>query len=513
MRGDRVIVIGAGIGGLAAALDLSSQGVNVTLLEKADYPGGKLHQLNAGGALIDAGPTVFTMRWVFDELFARAGTSLADHIRTQPVTRLARHGWQDGGQLDLFSDIDRTAEAIAAMSGSRDAAGFRAFSAEARRIYETLETPFILSERPSLPGLIARVAGRTPGNLWCIQPYASLWRKLGRHFRDPRLRQLFARYSTYCGSSPFQCPATLMLIAHVERQGVWLVDGGMQKIADATAALAVSRGCEIRYRAAVEEIGVRDGRARSVRLANGEWIEADAIICNGDVNAVATGEFGQGAARAAAPIPPARRSLSAMTWAMKATASGFPLIRHNVFFCENYGQEFRDIFGKGQMPRAPTIYVCAQDRGDRDAPRELTAERLFCVMNAPANGDGKQFGQKEIERCAASMRETLKACGLRIEAKPEATVVTTPAQFHQRFPATGGALYGRASHGWTASFQRASARSRIPGLYFAGGSAHPGAGLPMAALSGSLAAHSVTADLVLQKKFHPVAMPGGMSTA
>ncbi len=513
MRGDRVIVIGAGMGGLAAALDLASEGVEVTVLERAARPGGKVRQVAVGGALVDAGPTVLTMRWVFEDLFARAGSTLADHLPLRPAETLARHRWPDGSQLDLYADLEKTVAAIDGFAGSREADGYRRFAADARRIYQTLRDPFICDAKPNLPQLIARVAATTPLGLWHIQPYTPLWRALGRYFRDQRLRQLFARYATYCGSSPFDAPATLMLVAHVESEGVWLVEGGMQMLAERMAALAGQNGCTIRYGAHVEEILVAGGRACGVRLANGERIPARAVICNADVAAVASGAFGASVSAAAALRSPSRRSLSAMTWAMLAEGSGAPLIRHNVFFSDNYAREFNDIFTRRRPPRAPTIYVCAQDRDARDRPHIAGPERLFCVMNAPATGDGSRFDQGEIERCADSMFETFNRCGLTVRPKPDATIVTTPADFHRAFPQTGGALYGPSSHGWMASFRRASARSRIPGLYFAGGSVHPGAGLPMAALSGRLASMAVQADSASQKRFRPVAMPGGMSTA
>lgn len=513
MRSGRVIVIGAGIGGLAAALDLSTHGLNVLVLERAAAAGGKLRRIEIGDAAIDAGPTVFTMRKVFEALFADAGANLADHLTLYRATTLARHGWPDGGRLDLFADIDRSADAIAAFSGPRDAAGYRRFVADARRIYQTLDAPFIRNLKPSLPGLIGRVAAATPGDLWCIQPYSSLWSKLGSYFRDPRLRQLFGRYSTYCGSSPFRSPATLMLIAHVEQDGVWMVEGGMHEIAAAFVALATRKGCEIRTGAHVEAILVEDGKAQGVRLAGGEVIHADAVISNGDVNAVASGSLGLAVQRAADGVSARNRSLSAMTWAMVAKVSGFPLLRHTVLFSDDYAAEFEDIFRHQRMPRRPTVYVCAQDRGDDDRPESGETERLLCIVNAPPIGDQKIFGDREIELCAASTFEALNRCGLQIDGRREATVVTTPTDFHKAYPATGGALYGRASHGWQASFQRAPARSRIAGLYFAGGSTHPGSGLPMAALSGRMAAQALRADLALSRTFRPVAMPGGMSTA
>jgi 1-hydroxycarotenoid 3,4-desaturase len=511
----KVIVVGAGIGGLAAALDLAAGGAQVTVLERAAHTGGKLRKIAVGGRLIDAGPTVFTMPAVFEELFARAGTTLADELPLRRATTLARHAWPGGASLDLFADLERSCDAIGRFSGARDAEGYRRFAADAKRIHETLEGPFMRSDRPSLPVLIKRVASVNPANLWCIQPYASLWRKLGGYFRDARLRQLFARYATYNGSSPFHAPATLMLIAHVEREGVWLIEGGMQKLADALTALVRRQGAEIRCAAPVSEILVRQGRAEGVRLASGEAIHADAVICNADVNAIATGAFGEGVRRAAEPVAPPLRSLSAMTWAMLAAPSGFPLLRHTVFFSSDYPAEFDDILKRQRLPAAPTVYVCAQDRGDGDAgiAADQAPERLLCVVNAPATGDTNRFDEGEVKQCSDSMVASLARCGLRIRTDPRMVAVTTPADFHRAYPATGGAIYGRASHGWMASFQRAPARSRIPGLYFAGGSSHPGAGLPMAALSGRLAAQALRTDLALQKRFRPAAMRGGMSTA
>lgn len=509
----RVIVIGAGMGGLAAATELAARGAEVTILERASTPGGKLRQVDVGGALIDAGPTVFTMRWVFDKLFAQAGTALEDHMKIQQADVLARHWWTDGASLDLFADEERSIDAIRALSGPGDAEGYRKFIAESRQIYEMLEGTFINNRKPSLPGLVARIASANAGNLLSVQPFTSLWKSLGRFFNDQRLRQLFARYSTYCGSSPFEAPATLMLIAHVERAGVWLVDGGMKRLAEAVAAIAVKNGCTLRLDAHVDRIGMEAGRACDVRLQNGERFQADAVICNGDINALASGAFGPAVAKSVQPVAMRHRSMSAMTWAMNVQTSDFPLTRHNVFFSNDYKAEFDDIFDRRTMPRAPTIYICAQDRGSDDAATSIDGERLFCIMNAPATGDRREFDQTEIDQCAASMRDTLSRCGLKIEPQAGATAVTTPTDFNMMFPATGGALYGRASHGSMASFQRAAARSRIAGLYFAGGSVHPGAGLPMAALSGNLAAQAVIADLASERQFRPAVMPGGMLTA
>jgi len=184
-----------------------------------------------------------------------------------------------------------------------------------------------------------------------IRPFSSMWPALGQYFRDPRLQQLFGRYATYCGSSPYLAPATLMLVAHVEREGVWNIEGGMHGLAQALADNAKSFGATIRYGQEVSEVLIACGRACGVRLASGERIGADAVIVNADVAAVAGGLFGINARRAAAAIPARARSLSAMTWSMVAKTDGFPLGRHNVFFSRDYHAEFDDIFRRDTPPK------------------------------------------------------------------------------------------------------------------------------------------------------------------
>ena len=227
-------------------------------------------------------------------------------------------------------------------------------------------------------------------------------------------------------------------------------------------------------------------------LADGQRIDADAVICNGDSNAVATGLFGDIGA-AVKPTAPGERSLSALTWAALTVPEGFPLLRHSVFFSGDYRAEF-DALKRGRLPTEPTVYVCAQDRADTDAAPS-TPERLLCLVNAPATGDAGQPTPEEIARCAERTLHQLRRCGLTLRFDPPTTVTTAPAQFGTLFPATGGALYGPNAHGWAASFRRPGARTKLPGLYLAGGSTHPGPGVPMAALSGRLAASALMADL------------------
>lgn len=509
MQRERVIVIGAGVGGLVSAALLAARGLDVTVLEAAATPGGKMRTVKSGDADVDGGPTVFTMRPVFDEIFAACGAALDDHLRLTPARTLARHAWGED-RLDLHADRAESESAIGEFAGAEAARGYRNFCAEAQQIFRSLERPFLRSQRGSPLQLAWQMARDRPADLFTTRPFETLWGALGHHFRDPRLRQLFARYATYCGSSPFQAPGTLMLIAHVEASGVWLVDGGMFALARALERLAERAGARFRYQAPAREIHVTGGRATAVTIAGGERLEAEAIICNADPAALIAGRFGQAVTRAVAPPQATGRSLGAMVWTAHASTSGFPLAHHNVFFSNDYAAEFQAL-AAGQMPRAPTVYICAQDRDDRGAAPE-GPERLQILLNAPATGDGPGFTQAEIDQCHSSMLESTARAGLLLALPPAATVLSTPADFERLFPSTGGALYGPASHGWAASFRRPGARTRIAGLYCAGGSTHPGAGVPMAALSGGLAADILLKDLASTSRSIRTAMPGGIST-
>jgi len=496
MSTTRAIVIGAGIGGLAAALDLASRGVAVTVVERARQPGGKMREIDIQGNRIDSGPTVFTMPWVFESLFADAGSALSEHLVIRRAGLLARHAWPDGARLDLFDDRERNNAAIADFAGHSETAGFNAFCDRARGVFQTLDTSFMRNPRPSLVSLIAASGLRGLGDLWRLKPFRSLWRELGEFFRDPRLRSLFARYATYTGASPLKAPATLMLIAHVEQSGVWRIEGGMQRLAEALAAQVMRKGGEIRYAESVSEIGIRGGRAVGVRLDSGERLPAEAIVANTDLAGIGKGLLGDGAASAVPRTAAGQRSLSAVTWSLVAETSGFELAHHNVFFPNDYPREFEQIFDHGALPARPAVYVCNQDCND-DRPASKARRRLFMIANAPPNGDRMRYDETTIAPLQSAVLELLSSCGLGVDATPERTVITTPVDFDERFPGSGGALYGSPPHGWRASFARPSARSRVPGLYFAGGSVHPGPGVPMVALGGRFAARAVASDLGL----------------
>ncbi|MDP9037536.1 MAG: phytoene desaturase family protein [Myxococcota bacterium] len=506
----RVVVVGAGIGGLAAAIDLAAAGLRVTVVERESGPGGKLSAADVDGVGVDAGPTVLTMRWVFEELFAEAGLVLEEHVRLEALTVLGRHAWPDGSRLDLHADHERTVEAIAAMSGRADAESYRAFAAHAKRIYETVEGPFLRSQRPTIAHLLRHTWALGPSVLYRIDAGRSMWTSLASRFEDPRLRQLFARYATYCGGSPLEAPATLSLIAHVEAAGVYRVDGGMAGFAETLATVARNLGVELVFGAEVRRVIVRGGRAVGVALKGGEGRDADAVIANVDVSAVGSGALGPEAATARLVTPATARSFSALTWAIRATARGFPLLHHNVFFSEDYAAEFEALVSARRVPARPTVYVCAEDRSVHGQDRG--EERLLLVVNAPANGDDlARWGELEVRKCEEAVFRTMSRCGLTLITR--ASILTTPRDYARRFPESGGALYGPRPMSPSSSLTRQGARTKIAGLYLAGGSVHPGPGVPMAALSGRLAAACLKSDLAWTAPSRTAVTSGTTSTA
>ncbi|MDY8108475.1 phytoene desaturase family protein [Fulvimarina sp. 2208YS6-2-32] len=509
-----VVVIGAGIGGLTAAARLAAGGFDVTVCERGRRPGGKMRRVAVAGDEIDAGPTVFTKRAVFDALFSDCGERLDDHVTITRSDVIARHVFADGARLDLHADRAHSVEAVKAFSGARSAREFSAFMARADGVLDLLDPIFMSAQKPRSPIALTMRAGFGGAmRIARLGATKSFWQAVRDEFSDPRLQCLFARYMTYVGSSPFEAPATLRLIAAVEARGVWRVAGGMSRLAEAVEGLARRRGAIFRYEAAVDRILVDQDRAAGVLLSSGETIAADLVLANCDADALALGHLGNEARAACeAPTAPRDRSLSALGIAVKARVSGPPLAHHTVFFAPDPMREFTEIFKERRLPSDPNVYVCAEDRGD-DARGPCGPERLFLIVNAPALSDETQpFEQTEVERCTNAAFSRLAASGLTLDFKGGGISLSTPSEYSALYPGTGGALYGRVSHGSTASFRRPDARSRIPGLYLCGGSAHPGAGVPMASLSGTLAVEAIVKDLASTRRSGRAAMPGGIAT-
>ncbi|WP_208350625.1 1-hydroxycarotenoid 3,4-desaturase CrtD [Pseudaestuariivita rosea] len=504
----KAVIIGAGIGGLTTALRLAHAGLDVTVLERHATPGGKMRTVPSPAGPVDAGPTVMTMRHVFDQLFDDVGETLSDHVTLVAEAVLARHWWQDGSTLDLHADPEASASAVRDFAGAQAEREFRAFSDRMARLFRGFDAPMMQAARPGLPALIRHVL-TNPSLIPAMAPLSTLAASLQRQFSDPRLAQLFGRYATYVGGSPYQSPAILGLIWHAEASGVWRVQGGMHKLAVAVETLAKAKGAQFHYGCDVDRIEVQDGRVCAVHTRD-ERFAADHIVFNGDPRALYQGLLGQSAANAVARQATEPRSLSAYVWTFAAKArfskenspagrslpSEQILTHHNVFFGADPAAEFNAL-KEGLMPDDPTLYICAQDDN-----------RFEIIMNGPPT----ETHTEEFEQCQTLVFGTLARFGLTFDLAPQVQHLTTPAGFNDLFPASAGSLYGRSPHGMIAAFARPTARTKLPGLYLAGGGAHPGAGIPMATLSARHAAEAIMSDRALTSTSRPMAMPGGIST-
>ena len=499
-----VSVVGSGIAGLATALRLSHAGRDVQVFESHARPGGKIRTLHASSGPVDAGPTVLTLRPVFEKLFKDVGERLSDHVTLLPQEKIARHFWADGTKLDLFSDRARNVQEVDRVFGSASAKDFENFDKKTRELFDAFEQPMMFSSRPNRLELNKLVMLR-PKLVRAMAPHLSMAKSLALQFREPKLAQLFGRYATYVGGSPLKAPALLSLIWQAEASGVWQVEGGMHVLAEALHSLCQKRGVCFHFNTHVERLDINKGQIRGVETKQGEIHGSPVVVFNGDPAALADGYLGTEAKRAVKKTAAAPRSLSAYVWSFSAIPSRKDLGLHNVFFSDVPHSEFSDL-AAGKTPRDPNIYICAQDRGNGADPNG--PERFEIIINAPPTAEFKTpYG--ETERCTKLKLSALDRMGLTFSPEPE--TLTTPAMFNRMFPGSEGALYGRSPHGFSAALKRPHARTPITGLYLAGGGCHPGAGVPMATLSGQHAAEAILSDQTSTFRSRKTATRGGMS--
>lgn len=484
------VVLGAGIGGLSAAVRLASAGWRVTILEQNPSVGGKMSQIERDGFRWDTGPSVITMRPVFEELFAAAGQRLEDYLTLQPVEPLTRYFYPDGVYIDATRNLSHMAEQIARLN-ERDVEGYLDFLAYAARLHRITGPVFIYNHPPTWRSFL-RVS---PVDMARVDAWLTMDQAIRRHVRSPHLRQLLARFATYVGADPYQAPATLSVIAHVELiSGVWYPRGGVYQIAAALARLATELGVEIHTSTPVERIEVRGGRAVAAIAADGSHFPADAVIANIDVTTVYEHLLPRtvGLERRL-DLKERETSCSGYVLLLGVEGTHPQLAHHNIFFNRDYRREFVDIFRRGIPPQEPTVYVAITSKSDPDhAPPGC--ENWFVLVNAPALGPAFDW-----ERNASAYRtlvlETLARYGLDVRRRIRVEHMLTPVDIRRLTGAWRGALYGLSSNQALHAFRRPHNRCLdVQGLYFVGGTTHPGGGVPMVALSGKIVAEMVGAD-------------------
>lgn len=495
-----VLVIGAGIGGLSAAIRLAAQGRGVLVLERNPSVGGKMAEVREGGFRWDTGPSVVTMRPVLEDLFAAAGRRLEDYLDLVPVEPLTRYFYPDGARLDLCRDLPRTLEGIARFE-RRDVEGYLAFLAEAARLERISAPVFTHGPPPSLASL-----GRLPlAEALRAAPFAlqTLDALIRRRVRSPELRQVLGRFATYVGSSPYRASAMLTVIAHVELSaGAWYPRGGVHAIARALEQLAGEVGVEVRTGVEVVSIAcsqkTRSGRrpkfkASGVVLADGTRLPAVVVIANADVATVYE--------RLLPPERPFRRRLARLE-RKEPSCSGFALLlgvegqhpalaHHNVFFSADYPGEFEQIFRRGLPPDDPTIYLAITSRTDAGhAPPGC--ENWSVLVNVPA-ADNRFDWARRSDEYAGLVLERLAERGFEVRDRLRVRKVIAPPDLERMSGARRGALYGVSFNGLLAAFKRPGNRCpEVDGLYFVGGTTHPGGGVPLVILSGRLVAGMVS---------------------
>ena len=484
------VVVGAGIGGLAAAVELAAFGVDVDVVEASSEAGGKAGRSVVAGVAFDTGPSVLTLVDVLDRVFRAAGTSLADEVQLVRASPVFHYRWPDGTLLPVHFDPVETEASVRDVLGPDAAQDFASFLSYAKDIWDAASPAFVMAPAPSLSSLVGFGVMSLASSVSRIDPLRTMGGAIDRRVRSRHLRDLFARYATYNGSDPRSAPATLNCIAHVELGlGCYGVRGGMYELVRALERVAVRLGVRFHYDSPVEAVLVRDRVARGV-VVGGREVQAGTVVVNADVRHLVDDLLDR-----SAPTGLSSRtapSLSGWTAVVAASADA-ERVAHTVLFPERYHEEFRDLFDRGVAPGEPTIYLCDQHLAHERGGWPDGRNPLFVMANAPPTTVGPDDDDAHALREVVLGR--LRRSGL-ISAGDEIVWERSPRGLARRFPGTHGALYGLASNSRLAAFRRPPNRiSSIGGLYLASGSAHPGGGVPLCAQSGLLAAQAALFDL------------------
>ncbi len=496
LRVMRIGIVGAGFGGLSAAARLAAAGNQVDVFEKQPGPGGKAFEERINGYRFDTGPSLLTMREVFQHLFTECREDFSDWVQTIPLDPICHYFWDDGTRLHSHSSAEAFSAELQRALGEEPAA-LHAHLERSREIYDITADLFLwhsLHERSTFTSPVFRRALRRVGR---IDAFRSMDAANRAHFRNPKAVQLFNRYATYNGSSPYLTPATLNIIPHVEYGiGAWAIRGGIHALPQAMARLAESRGASLHYGTTVDAIrSSRTGRSRRVQglTVEGRDLDYDIVISNADVTPTYEHLLRDTDARLYRRYQKLEPSSSGMVFYW-GTRSSYPELGvHNILFSNDYPGEFADLFRNQRMPNDPTVYINITSKVDPDdAPKG--GENWFILVNAPA--DRGQDWEAERERTRENVLSRLKAVlGRDVEADIAVESHMLPPDIQRKTDSHRGSLYGIASNARLSAFLRHPNRSRrYRGLYFAGGSAHPGGGMPLATLSGKICADLIRRD-------------------
>ena len=431
------------------------------------------------------------MPFVIDELFDFAGFKRTDYLDFVPIDPICRYFFSDGSVMDASANKAKMRAAIRQLSPD-DVEAYERFLKYAERIHTLTSEIFMFTPIHEFKKLMKPRHFQTLFRLYQMDPFRTVHQSVSRFFSDPRLIQLFDRYATYNGSDPFQAPATLNVIPYIEYGlGGYYVRGGIYRLVEALETVARELGVQVRTSANVEKICHNGRRVYGVQV-NGKKVEADYVLCGADA-VVAYNELIDGHQKRRERLNRLEPSLSGMVFLWGVRAKHPKLAHHNTIFSSDYDAEFKQIFKHRQVPDEPTIYIAITSKADA-AHAPVDGENWFVLLNMPYLAPG-QIWRKEKERMRSLVLDTLKQLGFDITDRIEVEQVYTPEDFAELYASNQGSIYGISSNSKTTAFKRIPNRSRtLEGLYFAGGSVHPGGGIPLVILSGEMAATLIAAD-------------------
>jgi phytoene desaturase len=484
MPQQKAIIIGAGIAGIASAIRLAVKGYAVDVFEANSYPGGKLTAIEQNGYRFDAGPSLFTMPQYVNELFELAGKTPSDYFKYQKLDVVCRYFYEDGTRLKAYADTTKFAEEIA-NNTSEPAAAVLKYLANSRDIYTITNHVFLERSLHKLQTYLRWDTLRSIFRLPQIDAFRTMHKANAHSFKDERVVQFFDRYATYNGSDPYQAPATLNVIPHFEHHfGAYFPTGGMQSITLSLIKLAQELGVEFHYNAKADEIVVINERVKGIRV-NGESKFAELVVSNMDVWFTYKQLLQKHLALHPQKTLHQERSSSALIfyWGIKKTFAELNL--HNIFFSFDYKAEFEHIWKQQNIYEDPTVYINISSKlKPGDAPHGC--ENWFVMINVPSNNE--QDWDKLITVARKNIIAKLsKTLGEDINPLIVSESILDPRSIERKTSSYKGSIYGTSSNNQFAAFLRhANQSSKIKGLYFCGGSVHPGGGIPLCLLSAKI---------------------------
>jgi len=478
----KAAVLGAGIGGMAAAIRLAVKGYDTHLFEKNGVTGGKIGELRLAGCRFDTGPSLFTLPDLVDELFTLAGEDPRQHFRYLPLESSCRYFWDDDTMLNAWTDRQRFAAEAERVTGE-PRENIIGFLDECAELYDLTSGIFIFSPFYQLENFRKPESLNVARNFRKLNAFSTMHGVISRRFRSPKLVQLFDRYATYNGSSPYRAPGTLNVIAHLEHNtGAWFPEKGMREIADALERLAVRCGVTIHMGEEIISV-IKEGKTVTGVETSSGVMPFGVVVTDIDVIPFYRKLLKE-------EIPAKRqerqeRSTSALIfyWAMNRRFEELDL--HNIFFSSDYPGEFRAL-RKGEVTADPTVYLFASSRVvPADAPEGK--DNWFVMINVPYDR-GQDWKQIVITARADIQKKLGKRLGCNIGEAIEAEQVLDPPMIERLTASHRGALYGSSSNSRFAAFRRhPNVRKGYRNLWFAGGSVHPGGGIPLCLASAKIA--------------------------